>query len=95
MKKRQGTRPLGGEEGRAELDRALQVKPQAFTVTKNKDDVQMVPVGGLITKGMNSTAGLFHFFFNQEDGNLASEKVIAVIRANLKKGIQAWQKVEK
>lgn len=38
------------------MDRAFQVKPEAFTVMENKDDVQMVPVGRLITKGMNSTA---------------------------------------
>lgn len=59
------------------------MKPEAFTVMENKDDVQMVPVGRLITKGMNSTAdflkNLILFLFNEEDENLAFKKMIAVI----------------
>lgn len=59
------------------------MKPEAFTVMENKDDVQMVPVGRLITKGMNSTAdflkNLILFLFNQEDENLAFKRMIAVI----------------
>lgn len=60
------------------------MKPEAFTVMENKDHVQMVPVGRLITKGMNSTADFFKkkfilFLFNQEDENLAFKKMIAVI----------------
>ena len=58
---------------------------------KNKDDVQMVPVGRVITKGMNSTAA----FLNHDDQNLAFNKMIAVIRANLVKACKLGRRIER
>lgn len=93
MEEQEETQPRGGEGGREEQSwtELSKWKLRAFTVMKNKDDVQMVPVGGVITKGMNSTAA----FLNQEDQNLAFKKMIAVIQAILVKACKLGRRTEK
>lgn len=73
------------------MDRAFQVKTEGFCCNGKQDHVHMVPVGRMITKGMNSIAAAL----NQEDQNLALKKMIAVIQANLVKVCKLGRSTEK